>query len=113
MRAVGGLFPVDYTDDYWLTADEEAAKSLKNTEMELKSRLNSLVRAYWFKSAHKMLQEATKKTPDMPRAWAMRAEIAQSIGLLDDAEQAARMAIKLDKNMQKHEEKARNDPKGA
>ena len=91
-----GTMPVDYTDEYWLDADEEAENNLKAPDNEIKIRVSKLANAYWLKAAHAMLKEATTKKPQSAPTWAMRAEVAESIGEMDDARRSAKKALKLD-----------------
>lgn len=91
---VQGIVTV-YDDAWWLKADEEADAVLANETVDPMGKVASLVTARRLKQALEVARAATEARPQEADLWRVRADLALSVGRLDESRSAVARARKL------------------
>ncbi len=91
---VQGIVTV-YDDEWWLKADEDADTARASETVDSMGKVTALVTARRLKQALEVARAATEARPEEADLWRVRADLAFSIGRLDESRSAAARAAKL------------------
>lgn len=91
---VQGILTV-YDDTFWLKADESADSARANETVDSMGKVTALVAARRLKQALEVARAATEARPEEADLWRIRADLAFSIGRLDESRSAAARAAEL------------------
>lgn len=86
MRSYGGL-PTIYSDETWLTAEEQAKATMADPGSNRQARLSALTQAGLLEQAYAEGKAWTVEAPKDVEAWRVRRKFALEVGKLADVEQ--------------------------
>lgn len=96
LRDISQGVAIVYDDERWLSLDEAADKALADDAVSTLAKVNALLSAHRTGQALEVARAATQKAPRVAETWRLRAELALTVGRLDESRTAADKAKALD-----------------